>query len=320
MSSLLRVALRRVAYSYVLVVAVGLVVGLSLAPVAYETTAPAEKTVAVVPLAGTIGGGTTTEVSSMLDKARNDPDVAAVVIVANSGGGGAAPSEELYLQTKRTAAEMPVVTAVDATAASGAYYAVVPSDHIYVKPSSLVGSVGVLATLPGDVEPNDVVATTGPDKLSGADQREFHYMLDSLAGAFYNAVTVNRGDRLELSREELSQGRLYTGGQAVRNGLADDVGGRQAAIQHAADLAGVDDYQVRVLYPGGPTYFLSQGNYVAADVPEKRLASPSRYVDRESGVPTFLMMPAAYVSTSDHEPGMAGAVAANATSTGAPDR
>ncbi|MFC7135516.1 S49 family peptidase [Halobaculum litoreum] len=74
----------------------------------------------------------------------------------------------MYLQAKRTAAAKPLVASVDATAASGAYYTIAPADAVYVKPASVVGSVGVLATLPQELEPNDVVGTTGPNKLSGA--------------------------------------------------------------------------------------------------------------------------------------------------------
>ncbi|MFB6160053.1 MAG: S49 family peptidase [Haloferacaceae archaeon] len=294
----LRAMLGRAARSYVVFVAIGLVIGLTLAPVAFQATTT-DGTVAVVPLAGTIDGGTSADVTSMLQRARNDPDIDAVVIVANSGGGGAAASEELYLQTKRTAEEMPVVASVDTAALSGAYYTIAPSDRIFVKPASLVGSVGVLANAPTDVEPNSIVATTGPNKLAGADDREFYYILESLGNAFYNAVEAGRGSRLQLSRTELAQARLYSGTQAVQNGMADEVGGRQAAIAHAAEQADLDNYDVKVMRPSGSVQFLSRGNYLGADVPNKTMVGPDYVTGEESAGPTFLMLPASYVVESE---------------------
>jgi protease-4 len=313
MASRIRALLTRIARSYVLFVVIGLVVGLTLAPVAWNATS-SEGTVAVVPVAGAIDGGTSVGVSSMLQRARADPDVKAVVLLVNSGGGGAAASEEMYLQTKRTAQEMPLITSVDAAAASGAYYTIAPSDHIYAKPASTVGSVGVLATTPTALEPTAVVSTTGPNKLTGGDEREFSYILESLGNAFVGAVFEQRGDRLELSRTELEQARIYSGTQAVRNGLVDSIGGRQAAIERAAAEAGLDDYDVQVLRPGGTARFLSRSNYVASTAPNKTMVSAEYLYGEEPSGPVFLMVPAAYVDPATND--SAGPPAATAAITG----
>ncbi|MFB6121963.1 MAG: S49 family peptidase [Haloferacaceae archaeon] len=291
---------RRVAKSYVLFVVIGIVVGAALAPVAWDA-AESDGTVAVVPLAGSIDGNSASSFTSMLSQARQDPDVEAVVVVSNSGGGAAAASEEQYLQMKRTAREMTVVTAVDASAASGAYYTVVPSDYIYAKPASIVGSVGVLANAPTDVEPNGLIATTGPNKLSGGDGREFYYLLETLGNAFYNAVYEQRGSQLELSRTELAQARIYSGAQAVQNGLVDDIGGTQAAIQKAAELEGLSNYDVRTMRPDGERRFLARSNYVASTVSDKRMIDSSYFVDDEASTPVFLMLPASYLDDADAE-------------------
>jgi protease-4 len=319
MASRIRAVLSRIARSYVLIVVIGLVVGLSLAPVAWNATAT-DGTVAVVPLSGTIDGGSAAGVSSMLQQARNDPDVAAVVLLVNSGGGGAAASEELYLQAKRTAAEMPLIASVDAGAASGAYYTIAPSDHIYAKPASTVGSVGVLATAPQEVEPTTIIATTGPNKLTGGDDREFNYIVESLGTAFVGAVFEQRGDRLELSRTELEQARIYSGAQAVENGLVDSIGGRQAAVERAAEEADLDSYDVRVMRPDGTVRFLSRANYIASTAPEKEMISPSYLYGEEPSGPVFLMVPAAYLEPSTNastRPAVARAAAPGGTHVGA---
>jgi protease-4 len=298
MASRIGTLLRRIARSYVLFVVIGVVVGLALAPVAWNATS-SDGTVAVVPVAGTIDGGTSAGVSAMLQRARSDSDVKAVVLLVNSGGGGAAASEELYLQTKRTAQEMPVITSVDAAAASGAYYTIAPSDHIYAKPASTVGSVGVLATTPRALEPTTVISTTGPNKLTGGDEREFNYILESLGNAFIGAVFEQRGDRMDLSRTELEQARIYSGTQAVQNGLVDSIGGRQAAVEHAADEAGLDNYDVRVMRPDGTARFLSRSNYVASTAPNKTMVSATYLYGEEPSGPVFLMVPATYLNPAN---------------------
>jgi protease-4 len=294
MASRIRALLTRIARSYVLFVVIGVVVGLALAPVAWDASS-SDGTVAVVPVAGTIDGGSAAGVSSMLQQARSDPDVEAVVLLVNSGGGGAAASEEMYLQTKRTAEEMPVITSVDASAASGAYYTIAPSDHIYAKPASTVGSVGVLATTPQALEPTDIVSATGPNKLTGGDEREFNYILESLGNAFIGAVFEQRGEQLELSRTELEQARIYSGTQAVQNGLVDSIGGRQAAVEHAADEADLDNYDVRVMRPDGTARFLSRSNYIASTAPDKEMVSAEYLYGEGPSGPVFLMVPATYL-------------------------
>ena len=300
MFSTLRRTLVRVATSYVTYVVLGVVVGAAVAPAVWTASNEPDGTVAVVSVAGGIDGASAASVVDMLEEARSDPDVKAVVIVSNSGGGTATASEALYLQTKRTAGQMPVVASVDAAAASGAYYTIVPSDYVYAKPSSLVGSVGVVANRPASLEPNAVLGTTGPNKLSGTDEREFFAMLESNRRAFVNAVVSQRGDRLELTRAELSQAQLYSGSQAVRNGLVDDIGDRQAAIARAARLADLDAYHVRTLRPdNGTARFVSRNNYLPSTAANKTMVDTSYYTDNRSSPPVILMMPASYLVRDD---------------------
>lgn len=292
---------QRVVNSYALYVALGVVVGVIAAPFLAAGTGPTEPqtegTVAIIPVEGTIDGESAAQVTAMLAEARQDPSVKAVVLVSNSGGGGAAASEELYFSVKRTEAKMPVVASVDAGAASGAYYTIAPSDHIYVKPSSTVGSIGVLAQLPQDVEPNDIIGTTGPNKLSGSDSREFLYILESLQRAFVRAVFEQRGDALQLSRAQVEQARVYSGGQAVNNGLADGIGDRTAAVQRAAEMAELDDYAVRVLRPDNQSVrFVSRSNYLASSAEKKRMLSANYLLANDTGGPTFLMVSGLYLS------------------------
>lgn len=296
----IRDAFRWAADTYVLFVVIGLVIGLTLAPVAFYVSGSSGGTVAVVPLGGTIDGGQASAVSGMLQQAREDPDVEAVVIIANSGGGSAVASEELYMQTKRTAEEMPVVTVVAGGALSGAYHMIAPSDRIYVKPASVVGSVGVVAQLPQTVEPNNIIGTTGPNKLTGSDERAFLHRMETVQNSFVAAIYEHRADRIELTRGELTQAGIYGGAEAVQNGLADEIGDRQMAMEHAAELAGLDSHRVSTLRSeSASAQFMLRSTYLASDAPNKEMIDASVFVDENAGPPTFLMVPPGVLAGAD---------------------
>ncbi|GAA0266589.1 S49 family peptidase [Halobacterium noricense] len=227
----------------IVLVVVGVVVGVAFAPQAWGYATEPDGTVAVVELHGTITGDSASAVVDDLREARQNDSIEAVVLDVDSPGGTASASEQLYLAVKRTAGEMPVVASVTGTAASGSYYAAAPADDIYVTPASVVGSVGVRATLPsGGVPAGEVV--TGPDKGAGSTPDEVRERVETLRRAFVGSVFAERGDRIELTREEVSHAKVYAGASGVENGLADEIGGVDTAIGAAADNAGLDDYDV----------------------------------------------------------------------------
>lgn len=284
--------------SYVLFAVIGLVIGLALAPIAIQYSAQPDGKVAVVPVDGSITGQQATAYASQMAQARSDAD--AVVIVANSGGGSASASEDMYIQTKRTSEQMPVVTTVSAAAASGAYYTIAPSDHIFAKPASIIGSVGVRAPTPTDLSPQSREGTTGPDKISsfGGD-RQFFHALETLKRAFVGAVMTHREDRLVISENEVSTARTWTGASAVEVGLADDIGDRQAAVALAAEEANLDNPEVEVLTPERESRFMLRSTYLASTAEQRQYTGGEEFVSSEpAGVPTFLMVPGGVVGES----------------------
>lgn len=284
--------------SYILIIVVGIIVGLQLAPpVSDIATDPVSGSVAVVPLEGGIGGSNAASVVQRLHEARNDPSVDAVVLSVNSGGGSAAASEEIYLEVAKTAEQMPVVVSVNGVALSGAYYAAVGGDEIFVKPASIVGSVGVFFIAPSSLGPIERVITSGPNKLSGADQREWFYKTESIKRAFVGAVVEQRSDQLELAPTEVAYAKIYTGSEAIENGMADHVGGTQAAIDRAADLAGLQRYDVKIVGYTGTVSFISRVAYASSMVDQKQMISPAYFVDPpdHETAPNVVMMPASAV-------------------------
>jgi protease-4 len=289
-----RSLLRRIARSYIVVILLGLIIGAVVAPVAWDATTQrsSDGTVAVVPVEGGISGTSAASLEKRLEKARSKASIKAVVLVSNSFGGSAVASETQYLDVKRTAKDMPVVTSIDAAATSGAYFTIVPSDYIYAKPSSLVGHVGVVTSSVPDVEPNNVFVTTGPKKLTGMTQRDRYYWIESGRRVFVGAVFTQRGQNITLSRARLSEARMFPGPRGVQYGLADAIGTREAAIRKAATMAGLDSYDVRVLrrQSGLPT-FLARSTYLASRAPDKTMAPPGYLIgDERRGGPNQLMV------------------------------
>ena len=205
--------------------------------------------VGIIRLSYEIGSLSTYEITEQLKYARENPALKAVVVVMNSPGGSAALSEELFLDVLQTREKLPVVASIDLLAASGAYYMAAAADEIYAKPTSNVGSVGVIASLPGDVFIEEDLLTTGPYKAFGGTRDGYVRQIERAKFAFLDAVRVGRGERLTMDLADLSRAEIYTGIQALDYGLIDGLGSGEEAIERAAALAGLRDYETVELYP-----------------------------------------------------------------------
>ncbi len=223
---------------------VPLAIGLYLAPQLIP-----QPQVGVIRLSGDIYSYSTYEVVEQLAYARQHPSVKAVVLVINSPGGSASHSEELFLAVLNARQDMPVVASVDVVAASGAYYMAVAADEIYAKPTSFVGSVGVIASLPGDVFIEDDLLTSGPYKGFGGTRDGTVRQIEQAKFSFLEAVRVGRGERLDMGLDVLSRAEVYSGVQSLRFGLVDGLAATDEAIRRAAELAGLARYEVVELYP-----------------------------------------------------------------------
>ena len=183
-------------------------------------------------------------ISQYLEYARRDDSIKAVVIKITSPGGGAAASERLYLETKKLREDKPVVMVMNGLVASGGYMMAMGVSHSYAQTSSLVGNVGVVSFSDPLVPPlpGGAVVSTGPYKISGFTRDEWFGMIEELKDSFAQIVISERSEQLRLSRDELTQGRLYSGLRSVQLGLVDELGGDSDAFDKAADLAGISSY------------------------------------------------------------------------------
>ncbi|MFV1859415.1 MAG: S49 family peptidase [Anaerolineales bacterium] len=187
------------------------------------------------------------EMIAQIRYARDQPEIRAVVLVIDSPGGTVIDTEAVYLELARLREKKPVVTMAQGVAASGAYYLSVGTDYIFAGPSSPIGNVGVLSQLPPAPSVFEDIVSTGPYKLFGSARDAQLRRMEAIKQAFYQAVSLGRGDALKIGPETLLRGEIWLGGEAMRLGLVDELGSVSQAIQHAAEMAQIANYKVENL-------------------------------------------------------------------------
>ena len=235
----------RVLSSWYVLAPSAIIIGLVIGAVVLVNTVPTKHNIGVIDIPFTvITDDSAYIISEYLRYAREDPSIKAVVIRLSSPGGGAASSERLYLETSKLREEKPVVILMGGMVASGGYMMAMGANHTFAQTSSLVGNVGVIA-FAGSVIPRPLpenIVVTGPHKLSGSSRRDWIGLVDALKDSFAGMVIRERGDKLRVTEQQLTEGRLYAGIEAVRLGLADELGGDSDAMEKAAELAGISNY------------------------------------------------------------------------------
>lgn len=234
----------RLILMFLMVIIVPLAIGLYAAP----RLVPEPK-IGILRLNYEISADTAYITTEQMAYARNDPAIKAVVMIINSPGGSAAYSEELFFDVLRTREQVPVVASIDLLAASGAYYTAVAANEIFAKPTSNVGSVGVISFLQGDVFLEEDLITTGPYKAFGGTRDGSVRQIERAKLAFLEAVKVGRGENLAIDLDVLSRAEVYTGVQAYEFGMIDGLKANEEVIDRAAELAGISNYEVVELFP-----------------------------------------------------------------------
>lgn len=227
---------------FVLWVIFPLLVGVVLAAVLLPTPQ-----VGVIRFADMIWGESAAELSVLLDRARDDPNIRAVVLEVDSAGGEVTATEELYYRLLELRQTKPLVVTIDSVAASGGYYVAAAGDYIFAKPASIVGNIGVISLLPSVDEQrftDESYVSTGPFKFSGGSRGDYVRQIELTKQGFLEAVFAQRGTKLRADRETLSSGEIFLGLQALQLGLIDELGANSEAVRKAANLAHLAHYQV----------------------------------------------------------------------------
>ena len=200
-------------------------------------------------------------INSALRRARKNKGVKAVVLRIDSPGGSALTSDLIWREVQLTREVKPVVVSFGNVAASGGYYIGVAGTKIFAQPTTITGSIGVFGTIPNFSEFAEEIGINAEQvgtNRNSVDYSIFEPMSDSFRAqvkegvertyeTFLNRVAEGRG-MTTSEVDQIAQGRVWSGTEAVEMGLVDELGSLDDALEEAARLGEVSDYRV-VKYP-----------------------------------------------------------------------
>lgn len=192
-----------------------------------------------------------------LGKLAKDDDVKAVVLRVNSPGGSAFGSEQIWHAVKTLKEKKPVIVSMGDYAASGGYYISCAADYILAEPTTLTGSIGIFGMIPNIKGLTDKIGITF-DVVKTNKYSDIGNMSRELSNDERSLIqmSVNQGYDLFIKRcaegrnmsidklEKIAEGRVWTGSEAKRIGLIDELGGVNDALAIAAQRANIEEYTV----------------------------------------------------------------------------
>lgn len=224
--------------------------------------------IAVIYAEGTITSGkdvpgsiTDDDYAPMIRKIRKDDKIKGIVLRVNSPGGSALSSESIWRELSLASEEgKPVVVSMGDYAASGGYYIACMADKIYAEPTTITGSIGIFSMIPNasnllqnklGLSLDTLNLATHASALNSLPFHDhspkfkevFQEMTDEGYEQFLGRVATGR----DMTRDEvhaIAQGRVWTGEKAMELGLVDELGGLDAAIAEAKELANLDQYRI----------------------------------------------------------------------------
>ncbi len=191
-----------------------------------------------------------------LQEAREDEDVKAIVLRVNSPGGSALTSELIWREIEITKKVKPVVVSMGNYAASGGYYIAANADRIFAEPNTITGSIGVFGMLPNmnqlckniGINAEQVKThenASGYSVFEPMDENFKGFVLESIEKTYATFLKrVADGRKMTTKQvDAIAQGRVWTGIDAHKLGLVDEIGGLDAAIKYAAKLGKTSSYR-----------------------------------------------------------------------------
>jgi len=214
---------------------------------------------------GTIGS---TDLSAAIREAREDSTIKAIVLRVNSPGGSGLASDVIWREVDLAKKVKPVVVSMGDVAASGGYYISAPATKIFAEPSTITGSIGVFGIIPnmqGFFKNKLGITFDGEKTHEYADMMTVSRplttnektIIQGYVDEFYTGFKerVAEGRKMTVAQvDSIGQGRVWTGVDAKRIGLVDELGGLEDAIAAAAKMADLTDYK-RVELPAQKDLF-----------------------------------------------------------------
>lgn len=202
---------------------------------------------------------TSNQICKLFQEVRKNKSIKTVVFRINSPGGSALASDEIWREVKLTNKTKKVIVSMGDVAASGGYYIAAPATAIFAEPTTITGSIGVFGMIPftGKMLENklgmtfDRAATnkhsvmTTNRRLTPEELQLTQIEVDAIYAQFLSRVAEGRGMTTEKVNV-IARGRVWTGRDALKIGLVDQLGGITDAIEYAAKTARIKDK--RILY------------------------------------------------------------------------
>ncbi len=196
---------------------------------------------------------------ALIKEARENESIKTVVLRVNSPGGSALASDEIWREIKLTNATKKVIVSMGDVAASGGYYIASPAVRIFAEKTTITGSIGVFGMIPytgklmedkigitfDEIKTNKHAVMSTNRKMTPEEFSLVQAEVDDIYGDFLNRVSEGRA----MTTEQVNvyaRGRVWTGSDAVRIGLVDEIGGIREAIKYAAKTAGIKE--IKTLY------------------------------------------------------------------------
>jgi len=181
-----------------------------------------------------------------------DPSIKAIIMRIDSPGGAVAPSQEIYEEVRKAVTKKKIVVSMGSVAASGGYYIAAPATRIVANPGTLTGSIGVIMEIPNfsglmnKLGIKSEVVKSGRHKdiasvfrgIKKEDREILQNVLDNVHDQFILAVAEGR-KMLREDVRKIADGRIFTGEQALKVGLIDEIGNLEDAVKVAGKLSGI---------------------------------------------------------------------------------
>lgn len=199
--------------------------------------------------------GLITDSKNVIDEIKEyvkDPSIKAIILRIDSPGGAVAPAQEIYEEVRKATAKKKIVVSMGTVAASGGYYIASPANKIVANPGTLTGSIGVIMEIPNieglmnklGIKTEVVKSGSYKDMASvfrGIRKEErdiLQNVLDNVHLQFIKAVAEGRKMLID-DVKKIADGRVFTGEQALKAGLVDELGNLEDAVHTAAKLVGI---------------------------------------------------------------------------------
>jgi protease-4 len=197
-------------------------------------------------------------IAKAIRDARLDKNIKAIVLRVNSPGGSALASDVMWREVILAKKAKPFIVSMGDVAASGGYYIACAADRIFAQPNTITGSIGVFGVIPNfgpmlkdkvgittsRVETNEHAIISLTQALTDSERLIIQQGVDEIYLDFITKVSEGRGKLSVANVDSIGQGRVWSGTDALKIGLIDEIGGIDAAISYASQMAKIDEKNV----------------------------------------------------------------------------